>query len=102
MLEQFRGRCSFRVYIKLKAAKYGIKIYAFVDAINFYLFKLQFYAGQQRNWAFVLSNYPPDVVKHLITPISETDRNVTIYNCFPSVPLTKSILEDNNIAMIAK
>lgn len=32
MLESFRGRCKFRVYMANKPAKYGIKIYALVDA----------------------------------------------------------------------
>lgn len=37
MLESFRGRCKFRVYIANKPAKYGIKINALVDSRTFYI-----------------------------------------------------------------
>lgn len=36
MLESFRGRCKFRMYIANKPAKYGIKVYALCDSKNFY------------------------------------------------------------------
>lgn len=49
---------------------------------------------------FFLSNSPTDVVKRLIMPISGTGRNVTMDNWFTSVPLAKSLLEDNNLTMI--
>lgn len=36
-LLSFRGRCSFRMYIKSKPDKYGLKIIALNDADTFYL-----------------------------------------------------------------
>ena len=36
MLAGFRGRCNFRQYIPSKPDKYGIKIFALVDAQTFY------------------------------------------------------------------
>lgn len=47
MLESFRGRCSFRVFIPNKPAKYGIKIIAMVDSISYYTYNMEIYAGKQ-------------------------------------------------------
>ena len=42
-LEPFHGRCGFRQYIPSKPAKYGIKIFAMVDASNFYTSNMEVY-----------------------------------------------------------
>lgn len=39
MLEAFRGRCGFRMYIKSKPARYGVKIFAMCCARSFYTCK---------------------------------------------------------------
>ena len=46
MLEQFQDLCAFRVYMKLKPAKYSLKIFALVNAKYFYALKLEIYVGQ--------------------------------------------------------
>ncbi|KAK9704463.1 Transposase IS4 [Popillia japonica] len=46
-LETFRGRYSFRQYIPNKPAKYGIKIFAVVDARTFYVLNQEIYVGKQ-------------------------------------------------------
>ncbi|XP_066247978.1 piggyBac transposable element-derived protein 4-like [Euwallacea similis] len=45
ILASFRGRCPFRVYIPSKQNRYGIKIYALVDATFYYTVKLEVYVG---------------------------------------------------------
>jgi hypothetical protein len=43
----FRGRCAFKQYIPSKPAKYGIKVFALVDAKTSYTFNLEPYVGTQ-------------------------------------------------------
>lgn len=47
----FRGKCPFRVYMKSKPAKYGIKIWALVDANAVFATNLQIYTGKEGNKA---------------------------------------------------
>lgn len=46
MLVGFRGRCSFRQYIKSKPRKYGIKITCLCDSITHYLINSFVYTGK--------------------------------------------------------
>ncbi|XP_045481006.1 piggyBac transposable element-derived protein 4-like [Harmonia axyridis] len=82
MLPGFRGRCSFRQYIPSKPNKYGIKIFALVDAKMFYTFNMEIYAGTQPEGPFRVSNKPVDVVKRLAAPLFGSGRNITADNWF--------------------
>lgn len=48
-LVPFRGRCPFRVYMKSKPDKYGIKIWTLCDSTNTYCWNLQVYTGMINN-----------------------------------------------------
>lgn len=48
-LVSFRGRCSFKQYIKSKPARYGLKIWAAADVKTSYLYNLQVYTGKKGN-----------------------------------------------------
>lgn len=98
-LEAFRGRCSFRQYIPNKPAKYGIKIFAVVDATNFYACNLEVYVGKQEEGKFKVSNKPHDLVLRMVSPYSGSGRNITMDNWFTSVALAESLLIDNKITM---
>jgi len=41
LLVKFRGRCRFRVYMKSKPCRYGLKIWSAVDAVTRYILNLQ-------------------------------------------------------------
>lgn len=98
-LEAFRGRCSFRQYIPSKPAKYGLKIFALVDAKLCYLYNLEIYAGKQPNGEFEVSNKPADVVKRLIQPIEGSGRNLTADNWFTDFDLVE-YLRKNKITYV--
>lgn len=92
-LEPFRGRVSFLQYMPNKPAKYGIKVFALVDAKTFYCLNMEVYAGMQLEGPFRQSNKPDDLVERLIQPISGTNRNITFDNWFTSYPLMLRLLK---------
>lgn len=94
-LEPFRGRCSFIQYIPKKPAKYGIKIFALVDAKTFYTNNLEVYCGKQPDGPYFVSNKPFDIVNRLIAHLKGSGRNLTTDNWYTSYPLAKSLLNDN-------
>jgi hypothetical protein len=83
-LEAFRGRCGLKQYIPSKPNKYGIRIYALVDAKVLYTYSLVIYAGKQPDGPYQVSNKPADV-KRLVEPISGTGCNIMADNWFMDV-----------------
>eukprot|EP00102_Acyrthosiphon_pisum_P018217 XP_008189893.1 PREDICTED: piggyBac transposable element-derived protein 4-like [Acyrthosiphon pisum] len=99
-LQAFRGKCSFRQYIPSKPAKYGIKIFALCDNLNFYTGNLEIYAGTQPDGPFKVDNGAASVVKRLIQPISKTGRNVTTDNWFTSVELANDLQKTHKLSLL--
>uniref|UniRef100_A0A286Y2W0 PiggyBac transposable element-derived protein domain-containing protein n=1 Tax=Cavia porcellus TaxID=10141 RepID=A0A286Y2W0_CAVPO len=99
-LAAFHGRCNFRQYIPKKPSKYGIKIYALVDAKTYYTFNLEIYPGTQPAGPYSYSNKPNDVVNRLVAPISQTDRNVTFNNWFTSFQLMLHLLTEHKLTSV--
>lgn len=96
-LVSFRGRCSFRQYMPNKPSKYGIKMYALVDAKTFYTLNLEIYPGTQPPGIYSCSNKPCDVVNRLIAPISKSNRNVTFDSWFTSYSLMLHLLKEHQL-----
>ena len=94
MLVPFRGRCKFRMYIKSKPAKYGLKIMCLCDAKTHYLINAFIYTGKnsrrQNSNPRKLSVPTLDVLS-LIKPIENTNRNVTGNNWFTSNELVNKL-----------
>ncbi|KAL4130781.1 hypothetical protein QTP88_008170 [Uroleucon formosanum] len=80
-LVKFRGRCPFRVYLPNKPAKYGVKIFALVDAKMMYTWNMEVYCAKQPVGPYNISNSPSDVVMRLMNPILGSGRNLTTDNC---------------------
>uniref|UniRef100_A0A1B6MTB6 PiggyBac transposable element-derived protein domain-containing protein n=1 Tax=Graphocephala atropunctata TaxID=36148 RepID=A0A1B6MTB6_9HEMI len=100
MLASFRGRCSFRQYIKNKPAKYGVKIFAMVCAKSFYTTNLEVYAGMQPDGPFKVENSGKSVVERMVQPISGSRRNVTVDNWFCSISLCKDLLKNHMLTLV--
>lgn len=94
-LEAFRGRCSFRQYIPNKPAKYGIKVFALVDARTFYTWNLEIYAGSQPQGPYCVKNTPDEIVKRLCQNLYGSGRNLTTDNWYTSYNLAKDLLKKN-------
>lgn len=93
-LQSFRGRCGFRQYMPNKPAKYGVKIFALVDSISYYILNLEVYTGVQPNGPFRVDNSAISVTERLVLPILKTGRNVTMDNWFTSVPLAEDMYKN--------
>jgi hypothetical protein len=92
-LASYRGNCPFRVYMKSKPARYGIKIWVAADAKNAYICNMQVYTGMINNKREV--NQGNRVVMQLLEPQYGTNRGVTTDNFFTSIPLADDLLSKN-------
>jgi len=94
MLVAFRGRCGFIQYMPQKPAKYGLKYYALCDSKTFYTYSLELYCGKQLVGPYgINSNKPTDIVKRLVEPIKNSNRNLTTDNYYTSYPLAEHLLQ---------
>jgi len=93
MLVPFRGRCSFIQYIPSKPEKYGLKIFALVDAKSFYTGNLEIYCGTQPDGLYNMSSKPFDIVMRLLDNVTGSNRNLTCDNWYTSYPLTTELLK---------
>lgn len=92
-LAAFRGNCPFRVYMKSKPGKYGIKIWIAADSFTAYITNLQTYTGMVNNRSEI--NQGNRVVMDLVQPQYGTNRGITTDNFFTSVLLSDNLLEKN-------
>ena len=60
----WRGRLRFKVYIKNKPNKWGIKLYEVCESSSAYVFNFEIYAAEPN-----VSNKPRDVVNRLLEPL---------------------------------
>ncbi|XP_024086112.1 piggyBac transposable element-derived protein 4-like [Cimex lectularius] len=101
MLPGFRGRCAFRQYIPSKPNKYGIKVFALVDAKMIYTCNMEICTGKQPEGPFLVSNKPREVVKRIAEPLFETGRNITTDNWFTDIDLVND-LKKRGFLMLAQ
>lgn len=99
-LEAFRGRSNLKQYIPSKPNKYGIKIFALVDAKMYYSYNLEVCVGRQPEGRFQKSNDPKSVVLRMIEPITKTGRNITVDNWFTSYELMNELLQNHKLTLV--
>ncbi|XP_066951251.1 uncharacterized protein [Macrobrachium rosenbergii] len=93
----FRGRCPFKMYIRNKHQKRGLKLMLITDSKSNYLLGGIPYLGKQETGASDFHNLGHYFIKELTRPYHNTSRNVTTDSWFTSVPLVSDLL--NNCGM---
>ncbi|KAG5866140.1 hypothetical protein JTB14_038341 [Gonioctena quinquepunctata] len=88
----FRGRAPFRVYMKSKPDKYGMKLWALCDAANAGTHNLQVYLGKQNN--SVEKNQGKRVVLDMVQHLSD-EYGITTDNFFTSESLGDKLLAEH-------
>ena len=98
----FRGRCSFRMYIPNKPAKYGLKIVMICDASTSYLLNAIPYLGKEPERAHQPTKVPLGhyFTKELARPYFNTNRNITTDNWFTSVELSEDLLLNHGLTTV--
>lgn len=86
----FRGRLSFRQYIKGKAAKYGIKFFELCSTDG-YVFNIEIYKGQQEKLEAV--SKIDSLVLRLMSPYLNTGHHLIMDNYYNSVGLSDLLLK---------
>lgn len=100
MLIAFRGRCRFRMYLKNKPDKYGIKMQCLVDAKTHYLLNAFIYIGKDTHTTNPRKLAIPTLdVLRLAATVSGTNRNITCDNWFSSLELV-SELKKNQLTYV--
>lgn len=94
MLCPFRGRCLFRVYMKSKPAKYGIKIMCLCDSKTHYLYNAFIYSGKSDSRGRNDLSIPTQNVLYLAKPVFNTNRNITGDNWFSSIELVDQLKQN--------
>ncbi|XP_043279325.1 piggyBac transposable element-derived protein 4-like [Venturia canescens] len=89
-LLSFRGKCRFRMFIKSKPDRYGMKIITLNDARTSYLIYGIPYLGKIGNGPTKITE---DFFREVTKPIHQTRRSVTCDNWFTSIPLLTNMLE---------
>lgn len=86
----FRGRCKFRMYMSNKPSNYGIKILMMCESGSKYKVDTMAHLGK--------GTFPRGtpqgefIVMELTESIHGTKRNITVDNCFTTVPLATNLL----------
>lgn len=88
-ISPFRGRVGFRIYMKSKPKKYGIKFWVLCDAVNSYVLNFKIYSGKDGNKRE--KNQGENVVMDLTSHL-EGGYQITTDNFFTSIRLALKLL----------
>lgn len=93
-LLSFRGRCKFRVYMKDKPDKYGLKIISLNDSQTSYMIFAIPYLGKNSETLENGENVSEYYFRLVTVPIYNSHRTVTCDNWYTSIPLITKMLKD--------
>lgn len=100
MLVKFRGRAPFRVFMKTKPGKYGLKVWIAVDTKSSYITGFQLYEGKPQGGQ-TERNLGQRVVMDLTYLYYNTGRGITTDNFFTSLSLARTLLQ-NGLTLLGK
>lgn len=91
----FRGRLSFRVYMKNKPHKYGIKFYIVADARTGYVVNIQMYSGRELN----KDNSIPTLVRQLCDNLLGKGHVIYMDRFYTSPALFDDLWKEHTVAV---
>lgn len=91
-LLMFRGRLKFRVYIKNKKSRYGIKFYELCSSDG-YVLNIEIYKGKHNDDDVRTTSKINDLVKRLMEPYLNRGHHLYMDNYYNSVGLSEELLE---------
>ncbi|XP_068222229.1 piggyBac transposable element-derived protein 4-like [Palaemon carinicauda] len=94
-MDGFRGRCPFRYYMRNKPTKYGIKINMACDARNSYMLNGIVDLAKHRRPQVVPGKLEEYYTMTLTEPNVNSNRTITVDNCFTSLSLVKELYKMN-------
>ncbi len=70
------------------------------DETNYYVCKIEIYAGKQSDGPFKVDNSAIGVISRLTSEISRSGRNVTFDNWYTTFPLVQMLLDDHKLSVV--
>lgn len=96
-LMKWKGRLSFKVYMPLKSAKFGIKFYELCESDSSYVWNFFIYTGKTTAFEDDIKDemFSTKVVLQLIKPLLDKGYRVTMDNFFTSSSLFNLLVSRN-------
>jgi hypothetical protein len=88
-IKRFKGRCSFKQYIKSKPVRWGLKVFCLCCSITGYLWNATVYVGkyQEEEDKKKERSATHQTVRNLLQPLASKNHIVHMDNWFTSIPL---------------
>ena len=89
-IKKFKGKCSFKQYIKNKPVRWGIKIFALCCSTTAYLFNAVFYLGKKSEDEAdkkLETSATHQAVISLVAPLQGKNHKLFMDNYYTSIPL---------------
>lgn len=94
-IKRFKGRCSFKQYIKNKPIRWGLKLFCVCCSLTGYLWNAAWYLGKldETDAKQAETSATHRSVLQILTPLSNKNHIVHMDNFYTSVPLLNQLLQ---------
>ena len=92
-IKKFKGRCSFKQYIKNKPVRWGIKVFCVCCSATGYLWNAAFYLGktEEPDANAKETSATTKAVLHILEPLAHKNHIVHMDNFYTSIPLFSAL-----------